>query len=444
MVFYLILASTGLLGFWLYYFVVLRRTTFFNLNRWYLFGALIFCLLVPFTHLFIDFSDSMEPKVESAGAVLPFASEMLNTVEVIQSKMQVVQEASTTKTPWLTTLYFTVCGILLLRFVWSVASIRQLTRYSEELPSKGCKVYRTELIDQPFSLFNRVFMPKKWDDVPHEILYHEQEHVKKLHFIDVILIELATILLWFNPIIYLYKKSVRLNLEYLADRAVVSQYPNPLKYQSLLISNALECSIKSPITTHFATPLKNRITMMKKRKTQNWMRIALLGAIPLAGGLVAMNTRSEIKAPVEESIASIMNVVEKDNKPSGFPLGANQLIKVSSEYGPAMHPVQKVEKHHNGIDLVAKEGTPVYATADGEVVISEKGSARGNYVQIKHSETYQTQYAHMSKNAVKVGDSVKRGEIIGYVGSTGQSTGPHLHYEVHENGEPVNPREFMK
>ncbi|GAA0190561.1 hypothetical protein GCM10009122_52240 [Fulvivirga kasyanovii] len=442
MVFYLILASTGMLGFWLYYFVVLRRTTFFNLNRWYLFGALIFCLLVPFTHHFVDVSRGIEP--ESNNVALTYASEMLSTVEAIQDRVVIVQEAATAHISWLSTLYFVICGFFLLRFIWSLISINRLVKGSEEVSSTGVKVYRNHRITQPFSLFGRVFIPGKWDDVPGEILYHELEHIKKRHFIDVVLIEFVTILFWFNPVIYFYKKSVRLNLEYLADRAVLFQCGNPLKYQSLLISNALESSIKSPITTHFATPLKNRITMMKKRKTQNWMRVALIGAIPLAAGLVAMNTRNEVKQPLEESIATILDVVENDNKPSGFPLAANELVKVSSEYGPAMHPILKVEKMHQGIDLVAKEGTPVYATADGEVLESAEGEVRGHFIRIQHSEVYLTQYAHMSQRDVKAGDKVKRGEVIGYVGDTGQSRGAHLHYEVHENGKPVDPREFMK
>ncbi|UII30707.1 M23/M56 family metallopeptidase [Fulvivirga ulvae] len=441
MVFYLILASTGMLGFWLYYFVVLRRTTFFNLNRWYLFGALIFCLLVPFTHHFVDVSRGIEP--ESNSVALTYASEMLSTVEAIQDRVVIVQKAAT-HISWLSTLYFIICAFFLLRFIWSLISINRLVKGSEAMSSTGAKVYRNHRITQPFSLFGRVFIPGKWDDVPGEILCHELEHVKKRHFIDVVLIELVAILFWFNPVIYFYKKSVRLNLEYLADRAVLFQCGNPLKYQSLLISNALESSIKSPITTHFATPLKNRITMMKKRKTQNWMRVALIGAIPLAAGLVAMNTRNEVKQPLEKSIATILDVVENDNKPSGFPLAANELVKVSSEYGPAMHPILKVEKMHQGIDLVAKEGTPVYATADGEVTESAEGDVRGHFIRIKHSEVYQTQYAHMSKRDVKAGDKVKRGEIIGYVGNTGQSRGAHLHYEIHENSKPVDPREFMK
>ncbi|MBL6444726.1 peptidoglycan DD-metalloendopeptidase family protein [Fulvivirga sp. 29W222] len=442
MVFYLILASTGLLGFWLYYFVVLRRTTFFNLNRWYLFGALIFCLLVPLTRHFVDVKGSVGAENESA--LESYASEILITVDTLQNRIVSVQQTTTTKIPWLSTLYFIVCGFFLIRFIWSFVSVGRLAKGCEEVELAKFKVYRSPHIDQPFSLFNRVFIPKKWDSVPQEILYHELEHVEKRHFIDVIMLELVTILFWFNPIIYIYKKSVRLNLEYLADRAVLSRCVDPLKYQSLLISNALESSIKSPITTHFATPLKNRITMMKKQKTQNWMRIALLGAIPMAAGLVAMNTRAELRAPLEESITPIVAVIETDTRPSGFPLDKEELLKVTSEFGIRMHPLLKEEKLHSGIDLTAKKGTPVYATADGEVVISTNVKDRGNYIQIRHSEIYQTQYTHLQKMESQVGDQVKKGQVIGYVGNSGQSTGPHLHYEVHENGKPVDPRLFME
>jgi murein DD-endopeptidase MepM/ murein hydrolase activator NlpD len=98
---------------------------------------------------------------------------------------------------------------------------------------------------------------------------------------------------------------------------------------------------------------------------------------------------------------------------------------------------------HDGIDLAAPTGTDIYATGNGTVVKAKRESSYGNLVEINHGFGYRTVYAHLSKIFVKAGDSVKRGQVIGHVGSTGRSTGPHLHYEVRYRGTPVNPEIYF-
>ncbi len=115
--------------------------------------------------------------------------------------------------------------------------------------------------------------------------------------------------------------------------------------------------------------------------------------------------------------------------------------RISSGYsGRRFHPVQKRWKAHLGTDYAAPKGTPIMATADGYVIASSYSSGNGNYVKIKHNDTYSTQYLHMSKRAVKKGDHVKQGEVIGYVGSTGLATGPHVCYRFWKNGKQINHR----
>ncbi len=126
--------------------------------------------------------------------------------------------------------------------------------------------------------------------------------------------------------------------------------------------------------------------------------------------------------------------------PSRMPL-ANS--KLTSGYGMRSHPVLGGRRRHKGVDLAAPTGTPVYATADGIVGMAKWFSSYGLYVQIEHGAQLQTRYAHMSKLAVGAGERVSKGDIIGYVGSTGRSTGPHLHYEVRINGTAVNPIPYM-
>lgn len=114
--------------------------------------------------------------------------------------------------------------------------------------------------------------------------------------------------------------------------------------------------------------------------------------------------------------------------------------RISSRYSPRRyHPVQKRWKAHKGTDYAAPHGTPIWSTANGVVIASSYTAGNGNYVKIKHNGTYTTQYLHMSKRAVKNGQRVKQGDIIGYVGSTGLATGPHVCYRFWVNGKQVDP-----
>ena len=121
--------------------------------------------------------------------------------------------------------------------------------------------------------------------------------------------------------------------------------------------------------------------------------------------------------------------------PSRMPLDNT---KLTSDYGMRTHPVLGGRRNHKGVDLAAPVGTPIYATADGYVSKAEWFSSYGKYVSIEHGANLQTRFAHMSDIAVKAGTRIKKGDIIGYVGSTGRSTGPHLHYEILAGGVRTN------
>ncbi len=118
--------------------------------------------------------------------------------------------------------------------------------------------------------------------------------------------------------------------------------------------------------------------------------------------------------------------------------------RLSSSYGKRKHPILGYTKMHTGTDFAAPKGTPIMASGDGRIIKAGWCGGGGNCVKIKHNSKYQTVYAHMSKfgRGIKRGVKVKQGQIIGYVGSTGMSTGPHLHYEVIENGKKVNSQKL--
>lgn len=127
-----------------------------------------------------------------------------------------------------------------------------------------------------------------------------------------------------------------------------------------------------------------------------------------------------------------------DHIPAVLPINIKDYT-MSSGYGVRIDPVYKSRKFHAGLDFAASAGTEVFATADGKVSFAGTKGGYGNTVDINHGYNYTTRYAHLSKILVPEGKEVKRGELIGHVGSTGKSTGPHLHYEVRFKGEPQNP-----
>ncbi|SHM84701.1 peptidoglycan DD-metalloendopeptidase family protein [Flavobacterium chilense] len=129
--------------------------------------------------------------------------------------------------------------------------------------------------------------------------------------------------------------------------------------------------------------------------------------------------------------------------PAIQPVRNENLKRMASGFGYRIDPFTKVRKMHNGMDFTANTGTPVYATGDGVVERADNSaSGFGNHVVIRHGFGYESLYAHLSKYNCRAGQHVKRGDVIGYVGSTGRSEGPHCHYEVHKDGKVVNPLNF--
>ena len=141
---------------------------------------------------------------------------------------------------------------------------------------------------------------------------------------------------------------------------------------------------------------------------------------------------SGTEAAVPETPASDMDTSIPSGKPTDY-------VRISSPFGTRIHPITRKRHTHRGIDLAAPKMTPIYATADGKVTFSGRNGGYGNFVKINHLNGYKTAYAHMQKIAVKKGAEVHKGDLVGYVGSTGSSTGNHLHYEVYFNDKLVDP-----
>ncbi len=149
-----------------------------------------------------------------------------------------------------------------------------------------------------------------------------------------------------------------------------------------------------------------------------------------------------------KSLDEILKLAKTKNKllsaiPAIQPVKNENLKHMASGFGYRTDPFTKVRKMHEGMDFTAKTGTPIFATGDGTIARADNtASGYGNHIVLRHGFGYETLYGHLSKYKCRAGQRVKRGDIIGYVGSTGRSEAPHLHYEVHKDGKVVNPLNF--
>ncbi|RFM29887.1 M23 family metallopeptidase [Deminuibacter soli] len=195
-----------------------------------------------------------------------------------------------------------------------------------------------------------------------------------------------------------------------------------------------------------ASPIPDSARMKEMEKDKELQLVSSLGEGDLMQGLTSQLNNLTMRVAYQfKSYDEIDGMVKNKEKllagiPAIQPVSNRDLTRIASGFGSRVDPVYKVAKFHAGLDFAAPQGTPIYATADGTVKQADYSeSGYGNHVVINHGYGYETLYGHMYRIKAHVGDHVKRGEVIGYVGSTGKSTGPHCHYEVHKNGQHVDP-----
>lgn len=297
---------------------------------------------------------------------------------------------------------------------------------------------------QPFSFMNFIFLNlSRYDEHSlRTLLLHEEAHIRQFHFIDLIFMGLFRIVFWYNPVSWFIYKKLQENHEYLADRYVIVNGIESLSYLQLIMKHA------DPEGISYLESQLSRFSTLKRLKMINtsirrkpFMRIVISGTLAImifvASGFINAEEKSDIRLNNPD------RVLEKSVPPSIYPVQKDK-IKLTSGYGMRMHPVKKLEMLHRGIDLAAPRGTEVYATADGVVLETDyKPEGAGNLILIRHDESYETFYSQLDEILVEKGQKVKKGETIGKVGSSGVSTGPHLHYEVRVNGEAVDPEPYL-
>ncbi len=427
----------------MFYMIFLRRLTFYGFNRAFLIGALSIGFLLPLVHV--------EDK-----PVYQANEELVNMIgtKLIAEPIQVMEEVKPSfEINWtLMLLMLYGLGVLLLtqRFLSNFNKIRKF-KYGHQLINKigAIEVFRTPFA-QPFSFFKSVFIPQQVEETPEMelVMAHELQHVRFGHSYDRMLVDFMIVLLWFNPFIYLLRKCLIEVHEYQVDAAVTSTPQSRIAYQMSLVSLA-GGGFSGPVSFFNFSTIKRRIQMMNRNKSSKVSLMSLTLLFPMLFGLVVLfsfKMKSSVKPLIE--LPTKVKVFSEDlrgEKPSIFPVSTDEgKIKVSSTFGMRTHPIDKERQMHRGIDIAGKTGTSIIAAGDGEVVeVENQPNGYGKFIVIKHDDTYKTKYAQLSEQLVKVGDQVKKGQKIAEMGSSGKSTAPHLHYEVMENGKPVDPVKFI-
>ncbi|MEI8073600.1 MAG: M23 family metallopeptidase [Bacteroidota bacterium] len=193
-------------------------------------------------------------------------------------------------------------------------------------------------------------------------------------------------------------------------------------------------------------PIPDSARVMEMEKKNEVKLVTRMGEGELVKSMTAQLNNLSLRTAFQVKSYGLINDMVKNKEkllnatPSIQPVSNKNLNRIGSGFGYRIDPVYKDRRHHMGLDFTAPIGTPIYATADG--IVRDAGyntGGFGNRVVINHGFGYESLYGHMVRIKARVGQKVKRGEVIGYVGNTGKSTGPHCHYEVHRSGIPVDP-----
>jgi len=439
--------------FFLIYWLCFRNTANHTINRLFLLLAITFSFVIPFIHL-PDLSPRvMEAREEISIPLLANPSFKENSVLIPVTNGTSFSIFSLL--PW---TYGLIVILLLTRSLIYLVALNQLKKNAEPVQLKWYRLFKTSQT-HPFSFLKNVFIPSHLfgSDAFDQVLTHECVHVRRFHSVDRLIMDFVVSLFWFNPFIYCYRNALIQIHEYEADEGVLKKHNDPAGYQEVLFSQ-LQRPQYAGLASHFNFQMiKKRIVMMNKQKKRNGWIYGLI--VPVTLAMVFAFSSKEAMQPINDvgdEISSFIgplnglknyskSLEKEDNKPSILPLKLSDEIRMTSGFGMRRHPVTKEKKMHVGIDFACKVGTEIIATADGSVSkIQNKPGGYGKLIIIDHGNEFKTYYAQLSAFKVKLGDQVKKGQVIALSGNSGMSTGPHLHYEVKKGDQRVDPIDYIK
>lgn len=237
----------------------------------------------------------------------------------------------------------------------------------------------------------------------------------------------AFIVMGFVGIVYVFSVSVDA-LQYRVMKEKLNYYT-----EQFLDLRSTISSLKSA-----EAEFKRLFSMKTKEEVLEHLNTSDSGSIDMEALKNQINTAIETVSGIKDYMSQERDIYMAT--PKGMPVYG----RITSGFSERVHPITGMIDFHTGIDIASSPDTPIAATADGVVSFSGRSGGSGNLVVIEHGFGYSTLYAHNKRNNVSVGQVVKRGDIVSYVGSTGSTTGPHLHYEVWKNKRATNPAQFIK
>ena len=315
MIMYLLKLNIALILLFSFYKLMFTGDTFFSWRRATLIGMYFVAMMLPV----MDFSAWLSNSEGMTSIANEYATVVLPTVSTSSKDGGVL--------PWelvVLIVYGVVTCVLLLRFLWQLFSIILLKNNSQTAYIHGTEVYVLTNDEGPFSFFNWIFInPERHkSDEIEEIMMHELTHCQQLHSIDIIFSELFCVVFWFNPFVWLLKREVRLNLEYLADNSVLANGKDNKEYQYHLLGLTYRKNVAT-ITNNFnVLPIKKRIKMMNKKETKGILKAKYMLYIPLVAMLLAVSNIETIA----RNVVKVTSSVEIQQKPKKAP---NQVYTVA-------------------------------------------------------------------------------------------------------------------
>ena len=293
LILYLLQSGISLILIYGIYWLFLRRDTFHMVNRIYLVITVIFSLLFPLLHINLPYYGN-----EQSTFVV-----MLEAVTINATSLKTTLSNHLTTFQIVAIVYMTGAGIFLLRFLFQLSQLLVMIYKHGISHEEGLNIVFIDRNYAPFSFFNLIFINRKEVNEGNikEIIAHEQVHIRQKHSVDLIIIELMTIVQWFNPMIWLYRNSIKSIHEYLADEGVLVQGFDVINYQNLLLHQAMGIQVNDLTNNFNHSLIKKRIIMMTKHKSSFIAKLKLLLVTPVAIVLVLAFTAS----PMVQSIAQV-------------------------------------------------------------------------------------------------------------------------------------------
>ncbi len=311
-----------------------------------------------------------------------------------------------------------------------------------------------------------IYLPQSSVDLENKhhlasIIAHEICHIKRWDNLWLKIQSLLQIIYFFNPVVWYVNSKISLSRECTCDSMVLSSkrisatnYGNGiLTVLKLNLFGAEEINVLPGFGSQ-RKKLMYRINNLKGTKMKGkYQSLLVFGTLFVLGLFLLPMAENALDDPVNQSISTTQVIAAENNTTSrdakslqkedidfAVPITKG---KVSAPYGNMKDPYKQKIVHHNGIDIAAPIGTEVYAAADGNVEIAASEKGPGKHILLQHDNGYQTFYSHCDSLLAQKGQQVKSGEVIAYVGQTGKATGPHLHFEIRKDGQPLDPQKLI-